>query len=146
MSTSEFLNKEEISLVENAIKEAEKNTSGEIRVHIETEIKGDVLDRAAYLFEYLGMHKTSERNGVLFYLATKTRKFAILGDAGINSKVPADFWDQIKQSMGETFSEAKYAEGLSRGILTAGEQLKKHFPYAKNDVNELSDAISFGKK
>ncbi len=146
MSTSEFLNKEEISLVENAIKEAEKNTSGEIRVHIETEIKGDVLDRAAYLFEYLGMHKTAERNGVLFYLATKTRKFAILGDAGINSKVPADFWDQIKQSMGEAFSEAKYAEGLSRGILTAGEQLKKHFPYTKNDVNELSDSISFGKK
>jgi uncharacterized membrane protein len=146
MSSTEFLTKEQKILVENAIKEAERNTSGEIRVHIETEIKGDVLDRAAYLFEYLSMHKTEQRNGVLFYLATKTRKFAILGDAGINAVVPPDFWDQIKESMKAAFAEGMYAEGLSQGILTAGEQLKKHFPFAKNDVNELSDEISFGKK
>jgi uncharacterized membrane protein len=146
MKPSEFLNKEEKVLVENAIREAELNTSGEIRVHIETEIKGDVLDRAAYLFEYLGMHKTAQRNGVLLYLATKTRKFAILGDAGINAKVPSDFWDQIKQTMAAAFAEGKFAEGLSRGILTAGEHLKRHFPYEKNDINELSDEISFGKK
>jgi len=146
MSPSDFLTKEQKILVENAIKEAEKNTSGEIRVHIETEIIGDVLDRAAYLFEFLGMHKTEQRNGVLFYLATKSRKFAILGDAGINVVVPPDFWDQIKATMGEAFAEGKFAEGLSQGILTAGAQLKKHFPFEKNDVNELSDEISFGKK
>jgi uncharacterized membrane protein len=146
MSASDFLNKEQKALVENAIREAERNTSGEIRVHIETEIKGDVLDRAAYLFEYLGMHKTDQRNGVLFYLATKTRKFAILGDAGINQKVPADFWNQIKEKMGAAFAEGKFAEGLSQGILSAGEQLRRHFPFEKNDVNELSDEISFGKK
>jgi len=146
MSSSEFLTKEQKILVENAIKVAEKNTSGEIRVHIETEIIGDVLDRAAYLFEFLGMHKTEQRNSVLFYLATKSRKFAILGDAGINARVPADFWDQIKATMGEAFAEGKYAEGLSQGILTAGVQLKKHFPFENNDVNELSDEISFGKK
>lgn len=146
MSASDFLSKDQKTMVENAIREAEKNTSGEIRVHIESEIKGEVLDRAAYLFEYLNMHKTEQRNGVLFYLATKNRKFAILGDAGINSKVPANFWDQIKDSMGAAFSEGKFAEGLSQGILTAGEQLKAHFPFQKNDVNELSDEISFGKK
>jgi len=146
MKPSEFLSKEQKILVENAIREAELNTSGEIRVHMESEIKGDVLDRAAYLFEYLGMHKTAQRNGVLFYLATKTRKFAILGDAGINAKVPADFWHQIKETMGAAFAEARFAEGLSQGILTAGEQLKKHFPYKKNDLNELSDEISFGNK
>ena len=146
MSSTEFLTKAQKILVENAIKEAEQNTSGEIRVHIETEIKGDVLDRAAYLFEYLGMHKTSQRNGVLFYLATKTRKFAILGDAGINAKVPDDFWDQIKETMEAAFAQEKFAEGLSQGILTAGQQLKIHFPYEKNDVNELSNDISFGKK
>lgn len=146
MSASDFFNKEQKNLIENAIREAELNTSGEIRVHIETEIKGDVLDRAAYLFEYLGMHKTEQRNAVLFYLATKTRKFAILGDAGINTKVPVDFWDKIKESMGLNFAEGKFAEGLSQGILTAGEQLKKHFPFQKNDINELSDEISFGKK
>jgi uncharacterized membrane protein len=99
MKPSEFLNNEQKALVENAIREAELNTSGEIRVHVESEIKGDVLDRAAYLFEYLKMHKTAQRNGVLFYLAINTRKFAILGDAGINAKVPADFWDQIKTSL-----------------------------------------------
>ncbi len=146
MSASDFLNKDQKTLVENAIREAELNTSGEIRVHIETEIKGDVLDRAAYLFEYLGMHKTEQRNGVLFYLATKNRKFAILGDAGINSKVAADFWDRIKEQMGASFALGKFAEGLSQGIITAGEQLKTHFPFEKNDVNELSDEISFGKK
>lgn len=145
MKPSALLNKEQQKLVENAIREAELNTSGEIRVHIESEITGDVLDRAAYLFEYLGMHKTEQRNAVLFYLATKSRKFAILGDAGINAKVPADFWDSIKQDMASAFAEGRFAEGLSRGILTAGEQLKKHFPYQKNDVNELSNEISFGK-
>jgi uncharacterized membrane protein len=146
MKPSEFLNNEQKALVENAIREAELNTSGEIRVHVESEIKGDVLDRAAYLFEYLKMHKTAQRNGVLFYLAINTRKFAILGDAGINAKVPADFWDQIKISMGDAFAVGNFAEGLSRGILAAGEQLKKHFPHQKNDINELSDEISFGKK
>ena len=146
MSPSEFLTKEQKILVENAIKEAERNTSGEIRVHIETEIKGDVLDRAAYLFEYLGMHKTAQRSGVLFYLATKSRKFAILGDAGINAKVPADFWDHIKETMGAAFAEGKFAEGLSQGILTSGQQLKNHFPYLKDDENELSNDISFGNK
>ncbi len=146
MNSSEFLSKEQKILVENAIKEAERNTSGEIRVHLETEIKGDVLDRAAYLFEYLNMHKTAQRNGVLFYLATKSRKFAILGDAGINVKVPANFWDQIKESMGAAFTEGKFAEGLSQGILTAGQQLKTHFPYLKDDVDELSNDISFGNK
>jgi uncharacterized membrane protein len=146
MSASDFFSKQQKTLIENAIREAELNTSGEIRVHIETEIKGDVLDRAAYLFEFLGMHKTAQRNGVLFYLAIKSRKFAILGDAGINSKVPPDFWDQIKESMGAAFAGGKFAEGLSQGILTAGEHLKKHFPFEKNDINELSDEISFGKK
>jgi uncharacterized membrane protein len=146
MSASDFFTKEQKTLIENAIREAELNTSGEIRVHIETEIKGDVLDRAAYLFEYLGMHKTAQRNGVLFYLATKARKFAILGDAGINSKVPPDFWDQIKESIRVSFTEGKFAEGLSQGILTAGEHLKIHFPHQNNDINELTDEISFGKK
>jgi uncharacterized membrane protein len=146
MKPSDFLSKDQKYLVENAIREAELNTSGEIRVHIESEIIGDVLDRAAYIFEYLKMHKTAQRNGVLFYLAVKSKKFAILGDAGINAKVPSDFWDQIKEKMVSAFSEGKFAEGLSQGIIAAGEQLKKHFPYQKNDINELSDEISFGKK
>jgi uncharacterized membrane protein len=146
MKPGKFLNDEEKLLIKNAIKAAEHNTSGEIRVHIESEIKADVLDRAAYLFKFLGMHKTSDRNGVLFYLAEKSKKFAILGDAGINAKVPPDFWDNIKVKMADRFSEGKFALGLSDGIRMAGEQLKVHFPFQKDDVNELSDEISFGKQ
>ncbi len=85
------------------------------------------------------------RNGVLFYLAIEDRKFAILGDAGINARVPSDFWDATKELMVEKFKLGLMAEGLIAGILMAGEQLKSHFPYQQDDVNELSDEISFGK-
>ncbi|WP_010664529.1 TPM domain-containing protein [Marinilabilia salmonicolor] len=128
----------------NAIKEAELNTSGEIRVHIEKSCPEDVLDRAAFIFEKLKMHKTELRNGVLFYLAVKDRKFAILGDAGINAKVPEGFWDEIKELMLQRFREEDFPGGLVQGILRSGEQLKAHFPYQKDDVNELNDDISFG--
>lgn len=129
-----------------AIKEAEKNTSGEIRVHIEKNCKEDVLDHAAFIFDELEMQKTALRNGVLIYLAVEDRKLAILGDAGINLKVPKGFWDEIKDVMITNFKEGKFTEGLSQGIILAGEQLKKHYPHDKeNDENELSDEISFGK-
>ena len=91
------------------------------------------------------MQNTAERNGVLFYLAVNDRKFAVIGDAGINSKVPAGFWDCIKELLQAKFREGKFTEGLSEGIILAGIHLKKHFPHNKNDVNELSDEISFDK-
>jgi uncharacterized membrane protein len=91
------------------------------------------------------MNKTEARNGVLFYLAVSDRKFAIIGDAGINAKVPQGFWDEIKALMQNSFREGKFTEGLSQGILLAGTQLKAHFPFNKDDVNELSDEISFDK-
>jgi len=141
----EFLTESDKKMIVDAIKEAELNTSGEIRVHIESRCKGNVLDRAAYVFKKLKMNKTKLRNGVLFYLAYKDRKFAILGDAGINRKVPENFWDDIKEKMAEKFKEGKFAEGIAEGIKESGIQLKKHFPYQSDDVNELSDEISFGK-
>ncbi len=145
MKTSDlFTKKQKIDIV-NAIKQAELNTSGEIRVHIEKSCKGDVLDRAAYIFDKLNMQKTELRNGVIFYLAIKNKKFAILGDAGINKKVPNNFWENIKNTMIEYFKEEKFSEGLVKGITMAGEQLKAHFPYQSDDVNELPDDISFGK-
>ena len=131
--------------IENAIKQAEKNTSGEIRVHIETRCKKNVLDQATDVFAMLKMHKTELRNGVLFYLAMDDRQFGILGDAGINAVVPPAFWDSIKDEMTIHFKENNFAKGLSKGISMAGEKLKEHFPYQSNDVNELSDDISFGK-
>jgi uncharacterized membrane protein len=145
MSVENFFTDAEKKQITDAIAEAELNTSGEIRLHMEGNCKIDVLDRAAYVFEKLKMHETAQRNGVLFYLALHDRKFAILGDAGINKVVPANFWDEIKETMLAFFKEGKFTEGLSKGIVMAGEQLKANFPYQKNDVNELSDEISFDK-
>jgi len=126
-----------------AIAEAEHATSGEIRVHIETSCKADVLDEAAWLFRKVGMQKTADRNGVLIYLALKERKFAIIGDTGINSVVPLGFWDSIRDHMKQRFSENMYTEGLTEGIIMAGMQLKEHFPRTRDDVNEITDTISF---
>ena len=126
--------KEDITL---AIKNAELDTSGEIRVHVEDKCKGDVKDRAAYIFGKLEMHKTEQRNGVLFYLAVKNRRFAILGDIGINKVVPENFWDNIRDDMLNYFREDQFAEGLVNGITEAGKQLKEHFPFQTDDVNEL---------
>ncbi|MDO9339611.1 MAG: TPM domain-containing protein [Bacteroidales bacterium] len=145
MKASSFFTKEQQAQILASVKEAEKETSGEIKVHIETSFTGDVLDRASWVFKKLGMHKTTERNGVLFYLAVSNRKFAIIGDAGINAKVPAGFWDEISTLLQKNFREGKFTEGLAEGIMLAGKQLKTHFPYSKDDVNELSDEISFDK-
>lgn len=139
------LTDEEKELIVSSIKEAELNTSGEIRVHLENHCKIDVMDRAAEVFATLNMHETKLRNGVLFYLAMKDHKLAILGDQGINQKVPEHFWEEIRDFMVSRFKEGKYAEGLSEGVKMAGQQLKAHFPYQPNDQNELSDDISFNK-
>lgn len=145
MSVENFFSKEEKKRITDAIAEAELNTSGEIRLHAEGHCKIDVLDRAAYVFEKLKLHETAQRNGVLFYLAVYDHKFAILGDGGINQLVPENFWDEIKETMLDYFKEGKFADGLAKGILMAGEQLKAHYPYHKDDINELSDEISFDK-
>ena len=145
MKASSFFTKEQQAQILASVREAEMETSGEIRVHLETTLKGDVLDRAAWLFKKMGMDRTVERNGVLFYLAVDDRKFAIIGDAGINAKVPAGFWDEISEVIKKRFHETKFTEGLSEGIIMAGNQLKTHFPYRKDDVNELTDNISFDK-
>lgn len=140
----DFFNEDERKQIVKAIKKAELNTSGEIRVHLDKYCKENVLDRAAYWFEKLQMHKTEQRNGVLFYLAYEDHKFAVLGDAGINQKVPDNFWDSIKEQMVAKFKEGQFADGLANGIIESGKQLKQHFPYQTDDVNELSDDISFG--
>jgi len=145
MKASTFFTKEQQQRITNAIREAEMDSSGEVRVHIETSCPGEVLDRAAWIFGKLGMHKTKDRNGVLFYLAVSDRKFAIIGDAGINAKVPENFWNDVKELLARDFQQGRFTEGLSDGIILAGKHLKKHFPHQKDDVNELSDEISFDK-
>ncbi len=127
-----------------AIKDAELNTSGEIRLHLENKCKGEVLDRAAEVFGKLEMHKTEARNGVLIYLAVQDHKFAILGDEGIDRVISEHFWESTRDIMMEHFRKSEFTEGLVNGINEAGIQLKAHFPYQSNDVNELSDDISKG--
>lgn len=143
-AASHFFTPDQKEQITNAIKQAELETSGEIRVHIENHCKGDVLDRAATIFDKLGMVQTELRNGVLVYLAIDDRKLAILGDMGINAKVPEGFWDTIRDTMVGHFQDGRFTEGLSEGIAMAGTQLKTWFPRHSDDVNELSDDISFG--
>lgn len=140
-----FLNEAEQKKIIDAIKTAEKNTSGEIRLHLEDTCKGVALKRAEQLFAKLEMHKTGESNGILFYLAVKSRDFAIVGDVGIHEKVGQEFWDTVIQKAIEQFKTGHFAKGLEEAILECGLQLKKHFPYQSNDTNELSDEISFNK-
>lgn len=131
--------------IEKAIEQAELNTSGEIRLHVENKCKEQVLDRAAYIFDELEMQQTELRNGVLIYVAFQDRKLAVIGDAGINAAVPNGFWDQLKSDLAKRFSSEEYIDGLEEAILKAGDQLKSFFPYQSDDVNELPNQISFGK-
>ena len=145
MKVKEFIGRDGKLQIEQAIKEAELDTSGEISVHIESKCTSDPLQRAVYIFNYLKMDNTQARNGVLIYVAVESRKFAIIGDAGINKAVPDNFWDSIKEGMGAAFSQGKYVEGLANAIKVAGESLKQYFPYRNDDINEQPDEISFGE-
>jgi uncharacterized membrane protein len=138
-----LFNDEEQQRIRIAVEEAEKFTSGEIRICIEKNCSEDVLDRAAKYFHRLDMHKTKLRNGVLIYLATVDRKFAIIGDAGINQVVPENFWDDTKEAMLEQFKYGNLVEGIVIGLKRSGEQLKTYFPYLSDDKNELPDDIAF---
>ena len=129
--------------VQDAIAQAELNTSGEIRVHVDKRCKEEPMTKAIAVFEKLGMHKTEQRNAVLFYLAMEDKKLAILGDKGINEAVPTNFWDEIRDLMVSHFKKGEFTEGLSKGILMAGEQLKTAFPYQSDDTNELSNELTF---
>ena len=138
-----FSRPEEEQIVET-IRQAELCTSGEIRVHLHTSsCTKATMDAALETFYSLGMDKTALHNGVLIYLATKEKKFVILGDEGINNKVSDDFWDSTRNKMQAQFRKGDFVQGLCDGIQEAGEQLKEHFPYESDDENELPDEISY---
>lgn len=139
----ELFTSEEQVAIQKAIAEAELNTCGEIRVHVDITCKIDPVKRAIEIFDKLGMHATKERNGVLIYVASKDHQLAIIGDKGINEKVPIHFWDDEIALMTTHFKEGNYALGLIKGIHMVGEQLKEAFPYCKDDENELSNEMSF---
>ncbi len=129
--------------IQLAIENAELNTSGEIRVHLTKNCKQDVIKKSKQVFEKLKMHQTELRNGVLIFLAVEDRKFAILGDKGINDLVEDDFWDSIRNQMIVEFKKEQFTVGLCQGIEMIGKKLKANFPYQKDDTNELTNDISF---
>lgn len=131
--------------IKEAIQAAELLTSGEIQVFIEQNCAIDVLDRAAYQFKQLDMHKTAQRNGVLIYLALKDHKFAIIGDAGIHALTGPNFWNSTKETMVVLFKEGEVVKGLIAGIGMVGRALQEHFPRQADDKNELSDDVKFGE-
>ncbi|MCB9799466.1 MAG: TPM domain-containing protein [Candidatus Omnitrophica bacterium] len=138
-----FFSKKEKEQIVEAIRSAEKKTSGEIRVHLERKARPDIFKHAAERFEKLGMVRTESRNGVLIFMGIKSKRFVILGDKGINEKVPQGFWDEIVALMGEQFRKDHFADGLCDGIEKIGEKLAFYFPYQRDDRNELSDEISY---
>ena len=137
-----FLTSTQEEEIVDAIRFAEKETSGEIRVHIEKCSEKDPLERAKEIFHFLKMDETEKHNGVLFYLAVDDKKFSILGDRGINDAVPDMFWNSVRDIVLDKFKIGDYTEGLKLGIIEAGNKLKQFFPYKKNDNNELDDSIS----
>jgi len=142
--TQDFFSDAEKDAIVKAIQAAEKNTSGEIRVHLDKGSRKPAFERAKEVFVQLRMDETELANGVLIYLDIEQHQFAIIGDKGINDLVPENFWEKVRDTMQQGFKAGKFAEGLTEGIQLAGEQLQAYFPYMDGDKNELPDDISHG--
>ena len=137
-----MLTEKDKDLIQDAIAQAELETSGEIRVHIDKACDGDPLKRAIEVFEELKMHETELRNGVLIFIAFSNHKLAIIGDKGINELVPSNFWDSTRDVMIQLFKQGQFTAGISAAVKEAGIQLAEYFPLQEGDVNELSNKIS----
>ena len=145
LAAEDLLTEAELKRVRLAIAAAEERTSGEIRVHMEDHIEEDVLDHAAFIFEELGMHRTRHRNGVLIYVSVADRKVAVIGDRGINERVPPNFWNDVLAVLKLHFAAGRQADGICEAVTMVGEKLKVLHPHAANDTNELSNDVSFGR-
>lgn len=143
-----FLTTEQEEHIVDAIKQAEKETSGEIRVHIEKKCKTESpIERAIEVFTELEMHKTEQRNGVIVYVATKDHKVAVWGDEGIHRKVGQEFWEEELELILKYFRAGDYETGLIEGVLQIGQKLKENFPSdQKGELNELPNQISYNKE
>lgn len=138
----QFLTADEEQEIVQAILEAEKNTSGEIRVHIESHTRLEHSKRAKEVFHLLKMDNTKDENGVLIYVAVNDRKFCIYGDRGIDKVVPENFWNSTKDRIQNHFVKGNFKQGIIAGILNAGKELEAHFPWNHGDINELSNEVS----
>lgn len=141
-----FFTEEEQSRIVAAIGMAEKQTSGEIRIFLERDVQdpgGDPYERARDVFAKLEMQETAERNGVLFYLAVRSRRFAIVGDEKLHQHLGENYWVEVRDLVAQEFTKGQFSEGVVAGITAIGEKLSHHFPHRTDDVNELPDDIAF---
>lgn len=145
MRVDQIFTEEESEDIVAAIGVVEARSRAEVRVHIESSCSGDPLEQAVKVFYNLKMQNTADRNGVLVYVALKSKRCAIVGDTGINAVVERDFWDKCTEKMIQCFKEGNYAEGIITALEMSSERLSEHFPRSKDDINELSDEISFGE-
>lgn len=139
-----FMTEEDLEAVVRAVAEAERGTSGEIRVHLDPRCPGDPMRQASTVFERLGMARTAQRNGVLIYLAIEDRQLAVLGDTGIHERVAPDYWDRLFATLVAHLREGRPRDGLTAVVREVGETLRRHFPRARDDRDELSDEVSLG--
>jgi uncharacterized membrane protein len=137
-----FFSKLDSDRIVKAIADAEKKSSGEIRVHVTRRKPDNLEQRARRRFELLGMTKTADRNGVLIYIAPRLRRFQILGDSGIHEKCGDDFWKETAAEIESHFRKGEFTEGIVRGIAKIGDVLAAHFPRTAADVNELPDEVT----
>lgn len=140
---SQFLTDPERASLVEAIKIAEDQSSGEIRVHIDAAEDSDFAKKAFGIFQSLEMHKTKERNAVLFYVNFEHHYLTIIGDEGIHKKVKQEFWDRIHDEITAEFARENYCQALKDAILKTGNELKKYFPIDGENINEISNDISF---
>ncbi len=142
MHQKDFLAQLDQQQITAAIATAERQTSGEIRVHIQPKAHGEIRTIAEHTFERLGMTKTALRNGVLLFIACEEQRFTILGDRGIDEKVPAGFWDEIAAKLTIRFKAGEFTDGIVEAIHSAGEELFHFFPRVEGDVDELTNEIN----
>lgn len=145
-TAEDFLSEADRQRVSAAIRAAETRTSGEIRVHLEDHIEDDVLDHAAFVFEELDMHKTKDRNGVLIYVSVSDRKVAVIGDKGINERVPENFWNDVLGVLRSHFAAGTRADGICEAVAMVGEKLVAFHPHQRDDRDELSNDVSIGTR
>jgi uncharacterized membrane protein len=143
----QFFPEEDSRLIVKAIRHAEKNTSGEVRVYVESRCSWvNAIDRAAEVFVSLKMDNTEQRNGVLVYVAIKDKQLAVYGDRGIHEKVGYEYWNKVVNEMLANFNSREYGKGIAECVIQIGEALRNYFPFERDiDKNELPDEIVFGR-
>lgn len=143
MATYDFLTESQEQQIIKAIEQAEKKTSGEVRVHIEHECKTEPLERAAYIFHELGMDQTNLQNGVLIYVASEDHKAAVYAGKGIYNQVESHFWNDVLEILLNHFKKGEHEQGIEEAVRKTGNKLTELFPYKRADVDELSNDISY---